>query len=228
MNPRRIRGLLFDLDGTLVDSAPDLLAVVAELRGAKGLPWMDLSGCRHVANKGAAGLLELGFGSHPEHDLDALRREFLNRYAERCFQDSHAFPGIEALLGILEENRIPWGVVTNKPGDLACSVLDQAGWLNRAGCLVAGDSLPVSKPDPAPVRKGAGELGLDCADCLLLGDDPRDILAGQRAGAMTGLATWGYLEPGTPPESLGADLIISHPDELARLIFNALPEPARR
>lgn len=218
MGNRIVEAVLFDLDGTLVDSAPDLLDVLGRMRADRGLQPVDYSARAHMANRGAAGLLAMGFDANPEIDQAELRREFLDLYRAQCFRLSCLYDGVQALLEQLGELGIPWGVVTNKPGDLAREVMAQSGWLERCACLVGGDTLPVAKPDPAPVRRALETIGAPPDRTLMIGDDPRDIQAGRAAGTVTAAAGWGYLEPGVDVSVFEADHVVSRPLEVLELI----------
>jgi len=215
---RRPEAVLFDLDGTLADTAPDLVGTLLELRAELGLPGLDGRPLRAVASRGAPALLELGL---PELDAGrraALRERFVARYAARCWRDSRAFDGIEACLGAIERAGLGWGVVTNKLEWLAREVIVAAGWQARAGCLIGGDTLPRPKPAPDPVVEACRRLGVLPAHTAFIGDDRRDVAAGRAAGTATVVALWGYIAEGEDPLGWGADAAAESPGALYGLL----------
>jgi N-acetyl-D-muramate 6-phosphate phosphatase len=214
----RPKALLFDLDGTLLDTAPDLVGTLLHLRRIRGLPESDESTFRSFATRGALGLLEAGFAGNPDINPAELRDEFLAHYAANLWVRSRPFDGVEALLDVLADAGLAMAVVTNKVEALARPVLEQAGWQQRFDCLVAGDSTPRSKPHPDPVLEACRQLGIDPVETIFIGDDHRDVLAGQAAGSATIVAGWGYLPPGDDGRGWGADAVIEHPLELTGLL----------
>jgi N-acetyl-D-muramate 6-phosphate phosphatase len=219
MNSHAVRAVLFDLDGTLVDTAPDLIGTLQALRAARNLPGLEGDLLRPFATRGALGLLEAGFGPETGIEPASLREEFLAHYAANIWRESRAFVGIEPLLAALRERGLEMGVVTNKIEALARPVVQHAGWQSMFGCLVGGDSTSRSKPDPAPVLMACERLGVAPAETCFLGDDRRDVEAGRAAGTMTVVAAWGYLPVGEDIEAWGADRIIERPLDLLEL-FN--------
>lgn len=206
---------LFDLDGTLVDTAPDMAGALNRLRAEHNLAPLPYETIRPWVSHGAMALVKLGFG----HDLDderlqALRLRFLDIYAARLCVESRLFPGMEGVLQALEEKARPWGVVTNKPAFLTEPLLEELGLRGRAGCIVSGDTLPVRKPDPAPVRHACGLLGLPEAACVMIGDAERDIASARAAGSSSIAAAFGYVREDDDPHGWGADAVISHADDL--------------
>lgn len=199
------RAVLFDLDGTLADTAHDLIAAVNRVRAHIGLPPADPAGLRPHASRGAAGLMERGLPELSPDQREPWRQLFLDHYRANCWHLSRPFPGIEALLDRLEAAGIQWGVVTNKLECLTRPILEQAGWLDRAGCVICGDSTTAPKPAPDPVRAACARLGVAPAEVVFIGDDRRDVDAGSAAGSATGVALWGYIEPGEQPRSWAAD-----------------------
>ena len=210
--------MLFDLDGTLVDTAPDLVGAVAHLRAVRGLEPIAAEVLRPHATRGAAGLLEAGFGAVEGIDPDSLREEFLARYASNLWRASRVFDGIDRLLDRLDANGMAMGVVTNKVESLAAPVIRHAGWTGRFGALVGGDTVGRSKPDAAPVVEACCRLAVDPAEVVFLGDDQRDVIAGRAAGTATVVARWGYLPADARPAEWGADALIDHPDEFCALL----------
>lgn len=215
---RTIRAVLFDLDGTLVDSAPDLLSALAWLRRIHELPPLDYAGLRHHASRGALGIIEAGFADRPDLDREQLRARFLKRYGERFWVDSRAFAGVEDMLQQLHASGMALAVVTNKVARLAGPLVAAAGWDKALACVIGGDTAASPKPHPAPVLEACRRLGVHPGDALMVGDDPRDIQAGRRAGCLTAAATWGYVAPGQDPATWGADGLLQKPQEIHDLI----------
>lgn len=210
-----IRAVLFDLDGTLVDTAPDLGRALNLLRGRHGLLPLADAAIRSQASHGARGLLGLGFQLHPEDARFArMREEFLQLYAENICHHSRPFPGILDLLDELDRRGLAWGVVTNKPARFTeplMSILDLA---ERAACIVSGDTCPQPKPHPAPMLAAAELCGATPAECVYLGDAERDIQAARAAAMPALVAAWGYLDASDDPHSWGAHAEISRPGEI--------------
>jgi N-acetyl-D-muramate 6-phosphate phosphatase len=215
------RGVLFDLDGTLADTAPDLGYALNRLRLARGLPEVPIENLRSHASSGARGLLAVGFGIGPEDpDFDSLRTEFLDAYERNVARASRLFPGIESLLAAIEANGLLWGIVTNKAERFTRPLLDALGLLSRAACVICGDTTAYSKPHPAPLLAAAERIGVESAECIYVGDDLRDVQAGRAAGMDVVVARYGYLGNNTPPEDWGADFLIDAPEDLAPVLFN--------
>ena len=210
-----IRAVLFDLDGTLVDTAPDLGYALNLQRVRHGLPPLAESVIRPQASHGARGLLGVGFDLHPDAPhYSIMREEFLQLYSENICRHSKPFPGILDLLDALEAKNLAWGVVTNKPARFTeplMSILDLA---ERATCIVSGDTCPQCKPHPAPMLVAAELCGVEPAQCLYVGDAARDIEAATAAGMPALAAAWGYLDSTDAPETWGAHAIIHAPAEL--------------
>lgn len=216
------RAVLFDLDGTLVDTAPDMVGVLADLQEAHGqarLPY-DI-GRAHVSN-GAIGLLRLAFPDRSPDNFPDLQVEYLQRYADALCVKSTLFPGLAKLLDELDHMRCPWGVVTNKPGYLTEPLMRALGLLDRASSIVSGDTLPQRKPDPAPLLLAARQLGIDIAETIYVGDALRDIQAGRAAGMTTIAAAYGYIVPGDDAANWGADTIVTNSRELAKHLLKAV------
>jgi phosphoglycolate phosphatase len=211
----RFDAVLFDLDGTLVDSAPDLAGAANELLAERGCPWLPYEVLRPHAGSGARGMVGATFGLKPGDEGYAdLRERFLALYAQRLLADSRVFAEVLPLLADIEARRRPWGVVTNKAIHLATPLMDGLGLLARAAALVGGDSTPHTKPHPAPLLHASALLGVEPGRCVYIGDDRRDVLAGRAAGMRTVAAGWGYLGPWEAPTDWGADAVAQTPAAL--------------
>lgn len=214
--------VLFDLDGTLVDTAPDMVAVLQAMQTAHGLTPVDYDLGRSQVSNGAIGLLSLGF---PELEIefgDEFHHEYLERYAEMICEESRVFTGMDTLLDSLDDAGCPWGVVTNKPEGLTKPLLDALGLSSRSACIVSGDSLPVRKPDPAPLLHACDIAGVDAYRSIYVGDAARDIEAGLRAGMATIAAGYGYITEDDDPREWGADIIAVDTAELAQIVLKAV------
>jgi N-acetyl-D-muramate 6-phosphate phosphatase len=211
-------GVLFDLDGTLADTAPDLAYALNRLRSSRGLNDLPDSALRIHASSGARGLLAAGFGMSPESpDYESMRDEFLNQYERHLSRSSRLFPGVGELLEAIENRQIPWGVVTNKAARFTVPLVKFLGLWERAGCVISGDTTAHAKPHPAPLFAAAEKIGIPPGECLYVGDDLRDVQASRAAGMAVAVARYGYLG-GSPPDSWNADFLIDSPTELiARL-----------
>lgn len=212
-----IRAVLFDLDGTLADTAPDMARTVNAMREARRLPPVPLAQVRPHVSKGARGMIGAAFGVTPEHaEFAALREEFLAVYADNLCVDTRLFPEMEELLGLLEGRGIAWGVVTNKFEHLARSVIDGLGLASRTAVLVGGDTCARAKPFPDPLLHAAERLALSPAAVLYVGDDERDVQAARAAGMPVLAAGYGYLGDGPEPSRWGADAVVDSPAGIAR------------
>jgi phosphoglycolate phosphatase len=189
---RRVDAVLFDLDGTLLDTAPDLVGALNHLRVDEGLAAEPVEKYRPLVSQGALGLIRAGLPDRGPEEEARRRQRFLDWYARHSMDHTAPFPGIELLLETLEGAGVPWAVVTNKPTFLTVPMLEALGWDQRAGAVVCGDTLSVSKPDPAPVLHACDALGVAPARSAMVGDDPRDLDAGEAAGALSVLASFGY------------------------------------
>ena len=209
-----IRCVLFDLDGTLADTAPDLAAALNKMRTDRGLDALPLDPLRRMASSGARGLLGVGFGLKPgDADYEAHRVEFLNNYEQALHVHTRLFDGVEALLTAIEQER-KWGVVTNKAKRFTDPLSRSIGFTGRASCVVSGDTTPHAKPHPAPLLHAAEVSGVAAHECIYVGDDLRDIQAGNAAGMKTLAVTWGYLGDTEPPATWGAHAVIARPAEV--------------
>ncbi|WP_324780712.1 HAD-IA family hydrolase [Thiobacillus sedimenti] len=219
MRLETIRAVLFDLDGTLIDTAPDLGHALNLQRTRHGLAPLADEVIRPQASHGARGLLGLGFGLHPDDArFPAMREEFLELYAANICRHSKPFPGILDLLDALETRGLKWGVVTNKPARFTEPLLSILDLAERAACIVSGDTCPQPKPHPAPMLVAAELCGAAPSQCLYLGDAERDIQAATAAAMPALVAAWGYLDADDAPHTWGAHAEIRHPlDTLAYL-----------
>lgn len=210
--PPAVKGVFFDLDGTLADTAPDLAYALNTLRKEQQLAPLPYARIRPVVSHGATALLRLGFAIDPEHvSHDYLRQRLLEIYSAHLTYKTRLFPGMAAVLQALEDQGIKWGVITNKPGWLTEPLVAGLGLAARAACIVSGDSTPHTKPHPEPLLQACRETGLEGAQCLYVGDARRDIEAGKSAGMKTLVALFGYIGADDAPESWQADGLIERP-----------------
>ncbi len=212
-----VDAILFDLDGTLVDSAPDLVGVLNRLLAEDDRPPMPYAIARNAVSDGAAGLIRLGFGPGLSADrFEALRVRFLELYAEDVCANSRVFIELNDIITSPSEHI--WGVVTNKPHAFTVPLLTRLGLTDGCGCIVSGDRLPQKKPHPAPLLLAAEEIGIPPERCVYVGDAPRDIEAGRAAGMMTIVAAYGYIRPTEDVDTWGADGVIRRPAELPDVV----------
>ena len=210
-----IRTVLFDLDGTLADTAPDLGFALNEVLSRHGRESLPQSEIRPVVSHGSIGLIKLGFGLVPEDEEFALvRDELLAIYAENLANETRLFPGMEQVLADLEQSGRNWGVVTNKPAWLTEPLLERLGLSQRAACIVSGDTLPRRKPHPDPVLLACERAGSAPHQCVYVGDAERDVQAGHNAKMHTLVALFGYISREDQPQSWGASALISRPEEI--------------
>ena len=209
-----IRGVLLDLDGTLLDTAPDMAAALNRLRGEEGTPPLEFDAIRPHVSHGAAALVRLGFPAADDQLFETLRQRFIDVYAAQIANETRLFPGFETVLQTIESRGLPWGVVTNKQTSLTCALLAQLNLAHRAACVVCGDTVSQRKPHPAPLLHAANLLGLEPQSCIYVGDAERDVQAGRAAGMRTVIALFGYLGAHDRPDEWCADGLISEPVEL--------------
>jgi N-acetyl-D-muramate 6-phosphate phosphatase len=214
-----VRAVLFDLDGTLIDSAPDLGAAADKMRVDRGMPSLPLERYRPMAGAGARGMLGIAFGMTPDHpDFPAMREEFFVNYENAMTERTYAFEGVAELIAALLERGLAWGVVTNKSMRFTAPLTQAMPLFGTAGAVVGGDSTPHAKPHPAPLLEAARQLGLAPGDCVYVGDDERDVAAGRAAGMPTVAATYGYLGSNADTLLWGADASIDSPLKLLSLL----------
>jgi len=217
-----VQAVLFDLDGTLIDSAPDLGAAADKMRLDRGLPSLPAALYRPMAGAGARGMLHIAFGLSPQDPaFESMREEFFVNY-ERCMtHNTYAFEGVSSLLRSLEQRLLPWGVVTNKSQRFTNPLTQSMPLFASAGAVVSGDTTPHAKPHPAPLLEAAKRLGVDPQACIYVGDDERDIVAGRAAGMRTVAATYGYLGSQLDTTAWQADAEIKSPLALLQLLPGA-------
>lgn len=206
--------LLFDLDGTLADTAADLCAAANALRVEYGYAPLALAAFRPWVSRGGKAMLEAAFPDRDDAFRDPLLAEFLQRYGQDCARHTRLFPGVAEVLGALAEAGIPWGIVTNKPIHLAEPVVEGLGLAGRCAVLFGGDSLSRKKPDPLQLVTACERLGVDPTRALYVGDDLRDMQAARACAMPCIAAAWGYVPPGQRAADWGADLVLETPVEL--------------
>jgi 2-phosphoglycolate phosphatase len=220
------RAVLFDLDGTLADTAPDLAHVLNLQLRARGRPELPVGALRRYVSHGARGMLRAGFGLTPEDaGYPGLRDEFLDLYENNLFRETRLFPGMPELLAALEERGIAWGIVTNKLERFTLPLVEALGLAARAACVVGGDTTERAKPHPDPLLEASRRIRIEPRDCAYVGDDERDVQAGRAAGMTPMVALYGYLGDGKPPQEWGAEVFIEHPLDLLKLL--PAPPPMR-
>jgi phosphoglycolate phosphatase len=206
--------VLFDLDGTLLDSAPDFVATIDVLRAQRDEGAMPAAALRPHVSRGARAMLAAAFPQLDEAEREALVPPFLAIYREQLARHGAPFDGVEALLSAIEASGSRWGIVTNKPESLARALLPLLGWEARCAVLVGGDTLPARKPDPLPLLHAARALGVAPRDCAYVGDDERDIIAARAAGMPAVVALWGYRPGDDDPATWQGDALAETPREL--------------
>jgi N-acetyl-D-muramate 6-phosphate phosphatase len=207
--------VLFDLDGTLIDSAPDLAGAANAMLAARGLEPIPLATLRPMVGAGARGMVGLAFGVKPgDVDYDELRAEFLDTYARASLVHTAVFQAMQPVLDVLDAHRQRWGIVTNKAERFTHPIVAGLGLATRAACVVCGDTTPHSKPHPEPLFEAARRASVPAAQCVYVGDDKRDIDAGRAAGMVTLAAAWGYLGQGDPVHVWQADAVLDAPGDL--------------
>lgn len=211
----QVRAILFDLDGTLADTSPDLTDALNQLLNLHGKDSLEYGLVRKHTSRGSIAMIELGFGEPLEEKLGLqLRDEFMQIYADMLCNKTRLFPGVPELLDFLDQANMPWGIVTNKPGKLAEPLIQALDIAFRAICTVSGDSLSRRKPSPDQLFHAANMLGVDETDCMYMGDDPRDVQAAKAASMKTAVAAYGYIQDNQDPNSWGADVVFENALEL--------------
>lgn len=212
------RAVFFDLDGTFADTAPDLAHVVNSMRRSRGMAPLPIEATRPVTSLGARGLIGVSFRITPDHpDYAALREEFLGLYEVNLCRETRLFPGVAEALDAIEARQVKWGIVTNKAERFARPLIALLGYGARAACVIGGDTTGKLKPHPEPLFAACQVLGVPPGDCVYVGDDERDVVAGRAAGMKTVAVEYGYLNGGAPV-TWGADVVIRHPRELMECI----------
>jgi phosphoglycolate phosphatase len=218
----KIKAVFFDLDGTLVDTAPDMVGALQDLQKSKGVEPVPYElGRSHVSN-GAVGLLSLAFPDESITPESPLLCEFIDRYTAQVCTKSVLFDGMGALLDRLDDASRAWGVVTNKPAYLTEAILEKLALAERSVCTISGDTLATRKPDPAQLLHACQLVGVTTDECIYVGDAERDIEAGRRAGIATVAAGYGYVVAEDDPRRWGADEFAADPDELVQIVLKAV------
>lgn len=216
------RAILFDLDGTLVDTAPDMVAALQDLQRNSGIDPVPYAQGRSQVSNGAMGLLKLAFPNVSITPDSALMCDFIARYKARVCEKSCIFAGLDGLLISLDERGTPWGVVTNKPGHLTNPIMHALGLAARSATTVSGDTLPTRKPDPATLLHACREIGIAAVECIYVGDAQRDIEAGRNAGMATVAVGYGYTAADDSPHEWDADRFAADVPELVSIVRKAV------
>jgi phosphoglycolate phosphatase len=217
--------VLFDLDGTLLDTAPDMIGALNALRDEHGLEPLLFGDVRSFVSHGSVALVRLSFPQATPSEFETLRQRFLELYGARIAEGTRPFPGTEALLDALEERRIPWGIVTNKPTRLTVALLEALELRHRACSVVCGDTFPERKPHPRPLLHAAAEAGVAPTQCLFVGDAERDVLAARAAQMRALVARFGYIGPEDRVDSWPAHGLIDSPLDVLGWLDRAADEP---
>lgn len=214
----KYKGVLFDLDGTLLDTANDLGESLNYVLNKYNKPLVARKDYRPVASDGSTGLLQLGFKeSLQNYDLETLRQEFLVHYENNIADHTAIYKGIEPLINFLDKNNIPWGIVTNKPIGLTNILLPFFPLFKNCKSVIGGDSLPQRKPHPAPILHACKEIGINATECIYVGDAPRDIEAGNAANMLSIIALWGYISDLNECKHWSADMMCNDPEQITSL-----------
>ncbi|MEB8434122.1 HAD-IA family hydrolase [Cocleimonas sp. KMM 6892] len=214
-NSSKISSVLFDLDGTLLDTAPDMTNALNLLLAEEDKAPLTTAFCRDFVSHGSVAMVTLGFGEQQNPDeFERRRLRFLHLYERNLCLDTKLFEGMDEVLLFLEENYIRWGIVTNKPAFLTNPLLEQLKLSQRACSVISGDTIPERKPDPAPLYLAASQCGSLATECIYVGDAERDIQAGNRANMQTLIASYGYIDDSQTPVNWGANGVIEYPDEI--------------
>ena len=216
-----IKAVLFDLDGTLLDSAPDLVATLNHLRAALNLDAIPVDHLRHFVSRGAVGLINAGMPPCDDETLASWRSAFLEHYEQNSYVHSAPFDGVQAVLSELDGRGIPWGIVTNKMEYLCLPILEKAGWRSAAASVVCGDTTGNIKPHPDPVLAACREIGVRPEDALMVGDDLRDMEAGRQAGCKTAFALYGYSDGESQSDIIGDAARLNTPQDVLALLDDA-------
>ena len=219
----RIHAILFDLDGTLLDSAPDLVDALNWVRANEGLPALAVDQMARYVSRGARGLLQAGMPQADAEQFETWKSLLLARYTENSFRLSVLYPGVPEMLDFLARSVIPWGIVTNKFEALTWPILRAAGLADRVSCVVCGDTLNRSKPDPAPVTLACELLAMAVDATLFAGDDLRDIQAGRAAGTMTAAVHYGYGSHELEGSLIAESAQVHHPSDIITLVSTSNP-----
>ncbi|MDN3517665.1 HAD-IA family hydrolase [Aquisalimonas lutea] len=228
LRPPHVDTVLFDLDGTLLDTAPDLIGAANDLLAEQGLPALAPGLYAPVVSHGSAAMIARSFDlAADDPRMQPLRQRFLALYRDRVSRLTRPFDGVPELLDRIDDAGLRWGVVTNKPAWLTEPLLTDLDLTRRAGCIVSGDTVPCRKPDPRPILHACGLMDVDPGRTVVVGDAHRDVHAGRLAGTMTIVALFGYLCAEDTPTFWGADGLIGHPGELLRWLVPAFTPPER-
>lgn len=220
---QQLEAVLFDLDGTLIDTAPDFIRILNDLRAEHQLPPLPANIIRQQVSNGARAMVELGFNiKEGENGFEPLRQRFLDLYLEGLAVDTSLFPGLESLLQKLEANNIPWGIVTNKPVRYTTPLLQQLGLSERCAIAICPDHVENRKPHPEPIFKACEFINARPDNTIYVGDHQRDIESGNNAGNLTIAVTWGYIPPDQNPNNWDADHVFDSAEELTRLIHQLI------
>lgn len=213
-----IRAVLFDLDGTLLDSAPDLIAALNHVRKSETLPPLGVVEMSSYVSHGAVGLLNAGMPAADKSTFESWRAGFLDHYAENLYRESSLYEGVHELIDFLNISGIPWGIVTNKSEALTLPIIEAAQLKTTISCVVCGDTLSRSKPDPAPVSLACSILNVPPENTLVVGDDSRDLAAGKAAGTQTAAVFYGYGSSDFDERLVVGSFQIHHPSELINVV----------